>query len=152
MPAIRVNSIRPATSGSRNTKSTAISARKPASAAKKLAGVRSSSQRLRPTSARSSRASRTGSPSAVGDFGLAAACRHALGEVLGVVGHHVVDLRWRQAARRRCKVSRNSDLVIGLLLMLLAVGADRTRATAAVKVFHSAFWLARAAWPALVSW
>ena len=32
----------------------------------------------------------------VGDLGLAATGRHAVGEVLGVVGHHVVDLGWRQ--------------------------------------------------------
>ena len=78
--------------------------------------------------------------------------RHSVGEVLGVVGHHIVDLGLRQAGETAVQGVEEFGLGHRAAPDAFAVDADSTLATEAVKAFHSVFWAVSAAWPALVSW
>ena len=86
----------------------------------------------------------------LGDLRFAAARRHAVGEVGGVVSDEIVDFRFRQS--RQAASQRFEEFEPGHLTppAIFAAGAatfasDSTLATDSVKTFHSAFCAARPA-------
>src|SRR5215471_18499012 len=136
MPAMKASSARPTNTGRRTTKSTAISARKPNRRARKLVGVRASSQRLC-------------------DFDLAPTLGQAFVEMAGIVAEELVDFSRRQTGQATAQGVQKLSFGHLSTPTIFAAGAalvsDRTLATAATKPFHSTFCAIRAAWPALVS-
>src|SRR5439155_3475456 len=90
-----------------------------------------------------------------GDLRLAAAGRHAVGEVGGVVAYQFVDLRLRKAgepAVQGVEEFGSGHLPAPAVFVDEGGPSDIALATPAMKAFHSAFCAASAAWPARVSW